>query len=85
VTLIRTLCKLSDARLLLHSPPDVRRARAMCTVGNVGERPSGLRRIESEREPLRNIGLSQEPVHDVEADEPAVRMSESFRDGGENR
>ena len=33
----------------------------------------------------RNVGPSQEPVHDVKADGPMVRMSESFRDGGENR
>jgi hypothetical protein len=33
----------------------------------------------------RNVGPSQEHVHDVKADGPMVRMSEGFRDGGENR
>jgi hypothetical protein len=28
---------------------------------------------------------TQEPVHDVKADQPAVRMLEPFRNGGENR
>jgi hypothetical protein len=69
------------------SAPSARPASPPCLLGlppSVSADDGSLRHRRRSKQ-TSPAELPQEPVHDVKADQPAVRMLERFRNGGENR
>jgi len=67
---------LSDHDREDHQPELVDQTRIECCRRNV---------CVTYGRSVGTVGHRRNTVHDVKADGPMVRMSESFRDGGENR